>query len=304
MEVINLNRTDLTRFMKSQLENLQADYRSIDENFEKVTDHQAPRLTLNNSQRVFYSLHGFVGTPEEMTVLDETLKNFNFDVYHDLIPGHAATAEICNDYHHEEWLADFKEKLEFLLERYEEIVLCGFSTGALIIHKYLNDNAMDSRLKKIKGLIFYSPFYQETYPFARGLLQKFVPLLKSLSLQWVYRLTGVQDLQVMLIKPQYYLSRLPLKAGIQVHNLGQEVFGEGVETKHSFPLLLFLTNVDKVADSRVSHDVVVRDFENVSLKFFQDPRVPHHLMVPEVNPLIEEVKSQSRNFISNLFGLS
>ncbi len=302
---LNQEKSDaLEKFVDRKIETLEAEYQSIDSDFKRIPDYRRPRIHFDGNKRIYYSLHGFLGTPEEMTVNDEALRNLGFDIYHDLIPGFGSHAQICNDYTSKDWIEDFKGKLEYLASRYDEIVLGGFSTGALIIHSQLRSAELSHLLPKIKGLLFFSPFYLPTFKSARPIVKNSSLVLKSFSLQWLYRLTGIQDLQVMLFKPQYYLQRIPMLSALQVNDLGREVFKSGLDHKIEIPVMVFLTQVDKVANPEISEQMIKRDFSHFKFKIFENPQIPHHLMVPEVNPEIEEVKNISRSFISSLLGFA
>ena len=292
----------LIEFVDEKTKILESEYREIDPEFKKIPDYRRPRIYSNSNKRIFYSLHGFLGTPEEMTVNDEVLKNLGFDIYHDLVPGFGSHPPICNDYRSEDWLNDFKEKLDFLMKNYDEIFLSGFSTGALIIHSFLRSGEGSIAMPKIKGLLFFSPFYLPTLKLARPVVKNSSFLIKTFSLQWLYRLTGIQDLQVILFKPQYYLQRIPLLTALQINDLGREVFNSTLSEKIKAPILVFLTRVDKVANPQISEQMIKRDFANFQIKIFDNPQIPHHLMVPEVNPEIDQLKDRSRAFISSLLG--
>lgn len=283
----------IEQFNQSALNRLNSNYQLADNSFKEIQVHQRPILKNLSSKRIIYSLHGFLGTPFEMSYLDDEITKNNFAVYHDVIPGFSGTARIANSYQWSQWTADLEAKMEMLFECYEEIYLMGFSTGALLLHHYLITNSENEKLKKkVKGAILYSPFYTPFFRFGPVLNKVVSKFVQEIPLEVLYAASKVPDMKIMIKQPQNYLMKVPLKTATQIENLGavvQKIQGHG---QVNIPVLGFLSRADRIANTQISEAVLRRDFGNIEIKIFTNSAVPHHLMVPEVNDLFSEVKNE------------
>lgn len=288
----------IINFNKQYLRQLNQAYTGFDQSFPGIPPHQEPILKNLNQRKIIYSLHGFLGVPAEMSNFDLILQNHNLAIYHDIIPGFASTAQIANNYLWSQWTKNLEEKIKFISELYDEVYLMGFSTGGLLLHQFLLNHATDqTAIHKIKGLILFSPFYQP-YAWLGPKLNKIVSqFINEISVRSVYSMTRVPDMKIMLRQPQNYLTSVPLKTAAQIEGLGKLVQNTPAPKKIEVPSLCFLSDNDRIANVRVSKKMLCRDFSHPQFQFFKKENVPHHLMVPEANPLFQKVTEELIKFL-------
>lgn len=280
------------------LSDLSQKYLEADTSFAGIPVHQQPILKNLRSKKIIYSLHGFLGTPFEMAYIDDAFVNNGFAIYHDVIPGFSATAKVANSFTWQQWVTDLEIKLKLLAENYQEIYLLGFSTGGLLIHNYLLENSHRSEvLEKIKSIVMYSPFYQPFFGFGSNISKLVTKFFTEVPIKSLYAATRIADLRVMLLQPQNYLPKVPLKTARQIDALGKKVQQQDNRFKMNIPVLCFLSEADRVANVAVSERVMRRDFANIKFCHFSKSKVPHHLMVPEVNEKFNDVKAEVLRFL-------
>ncbi len=113
---MNTSRIDEQKILKcnsSYIERLNESYQAIDPSFKGIEHRQKPILKNLSASKIIYSLHGFLGTPEEMSHFDQDLIKYEFAIYHDIIPGFSANAKIANSFKWSSWVAEIEEKLIF-----------------------------------------------------------------------------------------------------------------------------------------------------------------------------------------------
>lgn len=262
-----------------------------------VSEENSPTWNWGRKKQAVYLLHGFIGTPNEMSALAVKLQVKGFTVINDLIPGYAADGFVANQFKPQQWQENTEANLESIRSCFEKIHLVGFSTGGLLLHDYVRLHEEDFTAR---SLILYSPFYRPHLKFA-DLLRSAARLVTPVVLiQPLYYLTRFPDIKVAVLKPNNYLQQLPLDGARFVFSLGRQVH----EEIRNLPLgddltatLLFVSDTDRIMDLQTSVENVTGDFSNVSVVRFSEIDVPHHLMVDAVSPVAEAVQDQTVDFI-------
>ncbi len=264
-----------------------------------VSDENKPTWSWGTNHNAVYLLHGFIGSPEEMSNLAKKLEEEHYTVINDLIPGYGADGFVANKFTPPSWVAHVEANLHDIRQCFSAIHLVGFSTGALLIHDYLRHHTDDF---KPQGFILYSPFYQPHLAFV-GLLDSAARLLTPIVLtKPLYFLTRFPDIRVAVLKPENYLQELPLDGASYVLKFGSEVSKEISQrplADDDTPVMLFVSDADQIMNLNVTLQNVSRDFSKLKIVRFHQLGVPHHLMVSEVSPVADEVIRQSVDFIQS-----
>lgn len=93
----------------------------------------------------FLALHGFTGSPSELSFLLERVERAGFDVRAPLLPGHGTTPRDLQNRTFAEWLACARAELE----RCESAIVCGFSMGSLLALSLAADDETRSRVRAL-----------------------------------------------------------------------------------------------------------------------------------------------------------
>ncbi|MBC7420234.1 MAG: alpha/beta hydrolase [Bdellovibrio sp.] len=251
-----------------------------------------------NKKEVVYLLHGFIGTPEEMSVVAEKLSAENYTVVNDIIPGYGLDGYVANHFKASDWQNHVNANLASLQSCFKKIHLVGFSTGGLLLHHYLRTHPDFAAA----SITLYSPFYQPNSSFLSllGAAARFLTPVVYTKL--LYKLTRFSDIKVAILKPDHYLQQIPLDAARAVQNFGEQVnnaIKKDSGKKLKTPTLLFIGDGDEIVDQSSTIRNVSADFQNLRIIHFENSTVPHHLMVKEVSSVADEVHQRSVEFILN-----
>lgn len=96
-------------------------------------------------------LHGFSGTPREMSRIGTYLKDYGYTIYAPLLPGHGTTLDAINKQHWHDWTAASMSAFDRLAHTCEHVFIGGFSMGSLLT-LWLAIQHVPSN-----GIILYSP---------------------------------------------------------------------------------------------------------------------------------------------------
>ena len=260
-------------------------------------EENKPTLSCGEKNEAVYLLHGFIGTPEEMSDVAEALKIKGYTVLNDIIPGHGSDATIANRFTEVYWQAYVTKNISLLRSVYKKIHFIGFSTGALLIHNYLFEKRNEF---SPTSTILYSPFYKPGKPFLDFLNTSLNDLIESVSIKKLYAITKFREIEVAVLKPQNYQEELPLITAEQVVNLGEKVSKKmdvNFKTKIQGKALVFLSATDGLISFDHSKNYAEKSFNEYELRIFKSNRVPHHLMVEEVSAAAANVIDSTVGFI-------
>lgn len=282
-----------------QTEKLEKSYQKMDARFEGISEINRPTFKKGRKKSAIMLVHGYMGSPSEMSLIAKALTDAGYPVYNALIPGFGATPEVANNYENTTWKRWFHQQVQSLKVCYNKIHLIGFSTGGLLIYDYLSKNPQDDR---IGSASLISPFF-ETHSVFLSLLQGWTTLfLDTISINTVYYGLGFPDVEVMIKEPESYLQEVPIRAGSEIAALGKEARDRKINNgKIVAPVLMFISPDDLVIRQSTAEKLVMRNFENWVIQTLKaSPRSPHHLMAPAVSPVAKKVQNQIVDFITNL----
>lgn len=266
--------------LNQQWQELNVQYKKIDSRFEKIDSENSPFFVSGSSSDLVILLHGYLGSPFEMNRMAIPLKNKGYSVLNDLIPGYGFSARIANHYSETYWNKYFDTRYKAAFQCFKRVHLIGFSTGGLIVHKFLMTNP---RLKAA-SVHLISPFYAPTLKFV-GFLTSWFSLIKSevpVSVLYVTSL-GAKELKIMMTYPNNYLRDAPYLNMNEIVKSGNEVLAFKSFEKNVSPVTLYATSNDLVMDFEVTTKMIARDFANSKIVDYSQSRAPHHLFRPEVS---------------------
>lgn len=283
------------------------------------SDHWGAEIRPGNETQFYPSktrkaallIHGYGGSPFEMSAVAKVLREEGYSVLSILIPGFGSTAKVANQARVTDWRQAVVESMDLLSSCYQEISLVGFSTGGtLITDFFLHSSKLESDgtygSAQIKKVILLSPFYRFR-SFWSELIVSATVSQKSVNVQTLWNSTHLPDLKPFVTYPDFYNSDLPTLAGEKISELGKEVEGAAEEWAEQndnqnrqgamkIRSLTVITRSDLTADPGVTEDVVRSVFQRPAfLEFGLFEFVPHHVMVP-TNPKLSSVLNRIRQF--------
>ena len=272
-------------FLK-QNNDLYEEYKSIDLEHKMSEIKKAFWIPGNPKiNKAVFIAHGYMGTPAEMNFIVEPLKKRGWTVVGFLLPGHGGNYKIANSYKNTKWVKTFKQQIELVTKCFSEVRAVGFSTGGLLIHNYLLNNGAPESLK---SLHLISPYFIQR--FGGSFDRMLGPLFNGISVDTAYFISRFRDLKVMTIDKEYYNQNLPVEAGLQVKDLGLQVYHhEGTKKQITIPVQLFLSEGDWTVDTTATKKVINRDYKQVQL-FWYEGDEPHHLMCPSVSSVAHKIQ--------------
>ena len=114
--------------------------------------HASPdRICLAAGPVTVILLHGFTGSPSEMTLLAEALHSQGYSVEVPLLQGHGTCLEDLVPMRPQQWIEQLDQLIQAELDRGQELVLGGLSMGSIL--------ALQAALRwpQIRGLMLFSP---------------------------------------------------------------------------------------------------------------------------------------------------
>lgn len=276
----------------------QEQYQAIDNNFSHILEQNLPYFSYGRGSKLAILIHGFMGSPDEMSEIGSILNDRNIHVYNTLIPGFGGTAKIANQYSHQSWTAWLDKEISRAMLCADEIYLIGFSTGGLLIHDWL---AKNPNHPKIKAASLVAPYFQ-TSGFFNSIIQHTASkFLSEISVYTVHAIPWFKDVEIMTIRTEEYLQSVPLRTTAQIVELGQinkrhQILGGQIRT----PAQVLISNQDQVTAPDAAVELVQSNFRNLQLvEYGQTPegRSPHHLMCEEVSPVAKDLEARILDFI-------
>lgn len=293
---------------EAQTERLEKKYTALDrigmDYFgNQIAEINRPHVLKGSKREVVFLVHGFMGSPQEMTAIAERLNAEGYTTYTGLIPGYGATATVANEYTHEQWSRWYTQEVRRLQQCYSKIHLMGFSTGALLATDYVTKNPKDSSIQSVTLL---SPYYQVHNAFIGILRLSGTVVLSQVSVDFVFFGMHYPDVEVMVKNRDAYLQMVPLKAGQEVVDLGRVVRERKPRDLPSdIPSLVFISGDDLVINQGIAEDVTSSVFADRQVVYRErgsllSKRVPHHLMVDTVSPVVRSTENRIVEFLRSL----
>ncbi len=275
-------------------QNLYLEYKRISPNALMVEHKKAKWIDgKENSSKVIFLAHGYLGTPSEMMYLAKPFQEAGWTVVGFLIPGHGSTVDVGNAFSNERWQEELKAQLDPIIQCFEEVRLVGFSTGGLLLYDYAV-HAQSPR--SLKSVHLVSPYFMPrlgAWNLIDGIIQV---LYDGIDVDLAYKMTHFPDLKVMTVNRNDYNQNIPVGMAREVSDLGRKVYqGTWPSKKVKIPVQLFLSEGDWTVDTNVTKEIVFASFAGIDFHWLSGTE-PHHLMVPEVSQYARVIQYFIWNF--------
>jgi carboxylesterase len=192
-------------------------------------------------------VHGFTGSPPEMSLIAEYLHGKNLTVSAPLLPGHGTTPQDLNRMRWEDWVNHAEATLAEIRSKCETVFVGGLSLGSLIaLHLATTEH-------EIQGIVVYSPavMLRSSSGILIPIINHFVRLLPKSKLQ-------KDDLFDSSARDQIWdYDQVPLVALGQLLEFGRKVRRN--LSKVTCPLLVVYSTQDMTIHERSAETV----FDNV-----------------------------------------
>lgn len=271
--------------LKTQWQELTETYKKVDSRFEKLDAANSAVMEMNSSVDLVILLHGYLGSPFEMDRMAAGLRAKGYSVLNDLIPGYGFSARVANHYTEDDWDRYFDIRYKSAFECYKRIHMIGFSTGGLIIHKFLKANPK----MRAASVHLISPFFAPTFKFLSTVSEWFSLIKSETSLNLLYYATfRAKELEIMLMYPDNYLRASPNLNMNEIVKSGKEVVEMKSIEKNQSPVVLYATKKDLVMDFDVTKKIISRDYVGAQVVDYSQTQAPHHLFRHEVSEVALE----------------
>jgi len=89
----------------------------------------------------FLALHGFTGSPSELSFLVDRVRAAGYPVRAPLLPGHGTTPGDLQSRTFDDWLTSARDALKDARAASDKVVVCGFSMGSLVALSLASDES-------------------------------------------------------------------------------------------------------------------------------------------------------------------
>jgi len=181
----------------------------------------------------FLLIHGFAANTDQMKSLVEFLAVHKIASFSVKLPGHGGTPEELSKVNRTDWYNCVKDALNLVKSwNVERIFVAGLSMGGALSLRLSADS------EGIDGLVVLSPAVYQ-----RGLIQKFIPLLKIIM---PYRDVNLSYISEMYDIPYSRVNREPLSALQEVIGVMKDV--QKILQNVTLPTLVIQSGADKTID--------------------------------------------------------
>jgi alpha-beta hydrolase superfamily lysophospholipase len=287
---------DVKNIIQSQYQKTLKEYSQIDPQFKEMNNLNQPYYIHQNEEKVVFLVHGFLGSPYEMSRLAYLAKQNGYSVYNGLMPGFGASALIANQFDQNHLVKWYRKQMQILSSCYQEIHAVGFSTGALLAYDFVVQNPRSHRLQ---SLTLISPYFTVKNFFGSLLHDGSSLFVDSLSISNLYKISRFPDIKVMLLKPDAYLQDIPLQMASEIKELGKKNFYQKKNSKINLRTLVFQSDQDQVSNTDQAETIINANLLSpIFFKFSTSQKAaPHHLMSPHVSEVYKEVEKTFIHFL-------
>lgn len=273
---------------------LYKEYKEIDPESSMLAHKKAKWIDgKENSSKLLFLAHGYLGTPSEMMYLAKPFVKAGWTVVGFLIPGHGSSALVSNAFSNDRWQEELKAQLDPIVKCFEEVRVVGFSTGGLLLYDYA---VHVKNAPSLKSVHLVSPYFLPRlgqWNLIDGILEL---LTDGISADRAYHLTHFPDLKVVTINKDDYNQNIPVGTAREVSALGEEIYyADKPAKKSSIPVQLFLSEGDWTVDTDATQKIIFSSFSQVDFQWAEGSE-PHHMMVPEVSTVAKEIQGLIWNF--------
>jgi carboxylesterase len=208
-------------------------------------------LRLDGGDRGVLCIHGFTGTPYEMSYLAEKLHERGFTAVAMRLPGHGTYPDELDATSWRQWVSSVAEEFDALRRRTRQVVVIGQSLGGLLAL----DLAAD-RPREVAGVVsLATPLWLFGLPTALIRLLRRFPVLLS-ALRTIPKLGGsdVSDRDMRRSNPAY--SVIPARGLLQLAEFMERVRGRLSEVE--VPILIVHARNDHTAPYACAQEIANR----------------------------------------------
>lgn len=165
------------------------------------------------------AIHGFSGSPSELSFLVNRIKGAGYPVRVPLLPGHGTTPSDLQSRTFDEWLATGREALKRAREDADRVVVCGFSMGSLVALSLACD---ESTRADVSGLVLMGCAIELSPPLraAFGVVQKTKMRLPDAYMPKPFG-PDIRDKTLASSIDDY--DRHPIRAAMEVYRAGRRL---------------------------------------------------------------------------------
>ena len=227
-----------------------------------------------------YLIHGFSSTTYEMKVLANFLKDKNYHVVLNNLPGHGTTVQDCNKTTYQEWLDYSKIEFAKLASSVDSIFVIGGSLGG-VVALYL------STVFPVKGIIVGGTVLEFQKSFYTKYINPFMcRLLKSRPKKLIYP-KGIRS------SIQFYgYDNYPLIAYNEFKKMNQKI--KARLSKVKAPILIIHSSSDRMSIKANVH--IIKQGINSKYKEILNIQRAHHNMF-DTNPDTDKIFGTCDKFI-------
>ncbi len=252
----------------------------------------------NNGEAVVLT-HGFAASPFEVSALGQKINAAGFTVYMPLLYGFGGNTRMAN-LASWPWIMDeYKSDVALVAKCHRRTHLIGFSMGGTVSADFiLNNPDLDgdgifenSRIASLTLISPYFDFHLRVTGWAAGIAgwQN-----SSVSVAWLYNLTGHPDLAILFTYSDYYSVDLPLQMLQQIVGYPNQLSQRVQHGRPSdIPLHLILNENDQTISIHTARFFGEKLFSKYRETIYtQDRGLPHQMILPAANPDFEDFANQ------------
>ncbi|WP_286235296.1 alpha/beta hydrolase [Thalassotalea sediminis] len=237
-----------------------------------------------NASTVIVLLHGLTDSPFVFHDIADQLYQQGYAVRTMLLPGHAtAPADLINA-KVEDWQIMAEYSVRRALKDYKKVYLGGFSTGgALLIDQLLSNKLANAELKRIRGLLLWSPASKAKSDFSwAAQYVDYIPFFDYLA----------KGADIDIAKYESF----PINAGAQVHQLMTTISAkrERFDNQPDIPVFTVASDVDTTISTEATIALLARWHNNKN----RQTKTQDHLMYFGREKLLNKLPSSFKVTIS------
>lgn len=111
---------------------------------------------VKKSEEVVLLIHGFGGSPAELTLLASALIDGGYSVYAPLLTGHGTKIEDEDHTKYQSWIQDVDEAYSLLKSQYKKVFISGLSMGGLLALHLAEVDKVEALALMAPAIVYYS----------------------------------------------------------------------------------------------------------------------------------------------------
>ena len=259
-----------------------------------------PRLFPGTNNKAIILLHGFIGSPFEISSAAENLNKAGYTVFAPLIYGFGGDTQLANTASIEDWKSTLRDSISYLAPCYNEFTLIGFSLGGTILIDFILSEIPRTEDITINSVVLIAPYYKSNFLGSRIINTVLSVLMKSISLKTLYKVSHHSDLPTPLNNPQYYNNEIPLNAISELFKFDDHLENLSLSSRSKIPTLLITSEYDKTIERKEVEKFVSDNFTDIEIICYKkEKKIRHQILVPEANRYLESTNSSILKFVNS-----